>query len=81
MSRTSLQKEDLRARALAAIRQEPGCAGVSDIEIREIPDVHTDSNWKIEIIDSGSSQVHTANRAATAVQNMLRHRYELLTGS
>ncbi|MDB5634927.1 MAG: hypothetical protein JWR49_3782 [Tardiphaga sp.] len=81
MSRSSLPKEALRARALAAIRQEPGCAGVMDIEIREATNVHTNSNWNIEIIDCGSTQVHTANRAATTVQSLLCHRYELLTDS
>jgi hypothetical protein len=79
MSRTSLPKEGLRVRALAAIRQEPGCASVVDIEIREDTNAHTNSNWNIEIIDCGSTQVHTANRAATTVQNLLCHRYELLT--
>lgn len=52
-----------------------------DIEIREATNVHTNSNWNIEIIDCGSTQVHTANRAATTVQSLLCHRYELLTDS
>lgn len=46
-TRTLLSMQDLRWRALAEIRKQPGCSDVKDIAINRITDERTENNWSL----------------------------------
>ena len=45
MAKTLLSMHDLRRRALAEIRQQPGCHNVQEIAINRVSDQRTENNW------------------------------------
>ena len=70
---------DLRLRALAEIRQQPGCSGVLDIAINHVTDQRAENNWSLCVLSAGTADANTAARAALYVQHALRHDYDLMT--
>ena len=79
MAKTQLSMYDLRWRALAEIRKQPGCSNVRDIAINRITDEHAENNWSLCVLSAGTADANTAARAALNVQHALRHDYDLLT--
>ena len=79
MARTLLSIQDLQARALAAIRTQPGCADVGHIAINRVTDQRAGNNWSMCVLSAGSADANTAARAALNVQNALRLDYDLTT--
>jgi hypothetical protein len=69
----------LRWRALAEIRQQPGCSGVLDIEINHVTNERAENNWSLCVLSAGTADANTAARAALYVQHALRHDYDLMT--
>ena len=47
MAKTLLSMHDLRRRALAEIRQQPGCHNVQDIAINRVIDDRAENNWSL----------------------------------
>jgi hypothetical protein len=45
MAKTLLSIEDLRWRALAEIRKQPGCSDVQGIAINRVSDQRAENNW------------------------------------
>jgi hypothetical protein len=45
MAKTLLSMHDLRRRALAEIRQQPGCHNVQDIAINRVTGERAENNW------------------------------------
>ncbi|MGP8121314.1 MAG: hypothetical protein ACLP8B_12460 [Xanthobacteraceae bacterium] len=79
MTKVLLSLPDLRARALAEIRQQPGCSGVRDVAINHAADGRAGSNWSLCVVSAGAADANTAARAAIHVQHALRHDYDLMT--
>ena len=77
--RTLLSMQALRWRALAEIRQRPGCSGVLDIAINHVTDQRAENNWSLCVLSAGTADANTAARAALYVQHALRHDYDLMT--
>jgi hypothetical protein len=78
MAKTLLSMQDLQARALAEIRQEPGCHNVQDIAINCVSDQRTENNWSLCVLSAGAADANTAARAALHVQSVLRRDYDLM---
>lgn len=78
-SRTLLSMQALRWRALAEIRQQPGCSGVLDIAINHVTDERAENNWSLCVLSAGAADANTAARAALHVQSVLRRDYDLMT--
>ena len=70
---------DLRRRALAEIRKQPGCSSVQSIAINRVPDQHAENNWSLCVLCAGTADANTAARAALYVQGVLRRDYDLMT--
>jgi hypothetical protein len=70
---------DLRQRALAEIRLQPGCSNVQGIAINRASDPHAESNWSLCVSSAGTADANTAARAALYVQDVLRRDYNLMT--
>jgi hypothetical protein len=79
MAKTLLSMQDLRWRALAEIRKQPGCHNVQDIAINRVTDQHTENNWSSCVLSAGAADANTAARAALFVQHALRRDYDLMT--
>jgi hypothetical protein len=79
LSRTLLSMRDLRRRALAEIRKQPGCSDVQSIAINRVTDERAENNWSLCVLSAGASGSNTAARAALFVQHALRHDYDLMT--
>ena len=79
MAKTLLSMPDLRWRALAEIREQPGCSSVQGIAINRVSDQHAENNWSLCVSSAGSADANTAARAALYVQGMLRRDYNLMT--
>jgi hypothetical protein len=77
--RPLLSMQTLRWRALAEIRQQPGCSGVLDIAINHVTDQRAENNWSLCVLSAGTADANTAARAALYVQHALRHDYDLMT--
>ena len=71
--------QDLRRRALAEIRQQPGCPNVQDIAINRVTDERAENNWSLCVLSTGATDANTAARAALHVQSVLRRDYDLMT--
>ena len=69
----------LRWRALAEIRQQPGCSAVLGIAINHVTDERAENNWSLCVVSAGTADANTAARAALYVQHALRHDYDLMT--
>jgi hypothetical protein len=54
-SRTLLSMQALRWRALAEIRQQPGCSGVLDIAINHVTDERAENNWSLCVLSAGAA--------------------------
>jgi hypothetical protein len=50
MAKTLLSMPDLKRRALAEIRQQPGCHNVQDIVINRVTDERAESNWSLCVL-------------------------------
>ena len=79
MAKPLLSMHDLRRRALAEIRQQPGCHNVQDIAINRVTDERAESNWSLCVLSAGAADANTAARAALHVQSVLRREYDLVT--
>jgi hypothetical protein len=79
MVKTLLSMPDLRQRALAEIRQQPGCHNVQDIAINRVTDEHAENNWSLCVVSAGAADANTAARTALYVQRVLRRDYDLMT--
>ena len=77
--RILLSMQALRWRALAEIRQQPGCSGVLDIAINHVTDQRAENNWSLCVLSAGTADANTAARAALYIQHALRHDYDLMT--
>jgi hypothetical protein len=78
-SMTLPSMQALRCRALAEIRQQPGCSGVLDIAINHVTDERAENNWSLCVLSAGAADANTAARAALHVQSVLRRDYNLMT--
>jgi len=74
-----LSVPDLRRRALAEIRQQPGCHNVQEIAINRVTDERADHKWSLCVLSAGAADANTAARAALHVQGVLRRNYDLMT--
>ena len=54
MAKTLLSMPDLRYRALAEIRKQPGCSGVLGIAIDRVSDQHAENNWSLCVSSAGT---------------------------
>src|SRR5258708_17066375 len=79
MAKPLLSMHDLRRRALAEIRQQPGCHNVQDIAINRVTDERAESNWSLCVLSAGAADANTAASAALHVQSVLRRDYDLVT--
>ena len=79
MAKTLLSMPDLKRRALAEIRQQPGCHNVQDIVINRVTNERAESNWSVCVLSAGAADANTAARAALYVQGVLRRDYDLMT--
>ena len=78
MAKTLLSIQDLRTRALAEIRNQPGCSSVRDIAINHVTDERAENNWSLCVLSAGAADANTAARAALHVQQALRNDYDLM---
>jgi hypothetical protein len=78
MAKILLLIQDLRARALAEIRNQTGCFNVRDIAINHVTDERAENNWSLCVLFAGAADANTAARAALYVQQVLRHDYDLM---
>ncbi len=79
MAKFLLSMPDLRRRALAEIRQQPGCSSVQDIALNRVKDERAENNWSLCVVSAGAADANTAARAALNVQHALRRDYDLTT--
>src|SRR5260221_13555248 len=79
MAKPLLSMHDLRRRALAEIRQQPGCHNVQDIAINRVTDERAESNWSLCVLSAGAADANPAARAALHGQSVLRRDYDLMT--
>jgi hypothetical protein len=78
MAKTLLSMPELRWRALAEIRKQPGCSSVQSIAINRVSDQHAEHNWSLCVLSAGAADANTAARAAPNVQHALRQNYDLM---
>jgi hypothetical protein len=78
MAKTILSAHDLRRRALAEIRQQPGCH-FRRSQFNRVTDERAESNWSLCVLSAGAADANTAARAALHVQSVLRCDYDLVT--
>lgn len=79
MAKALLSLEELRARAVHAIKQYDGCEEVFDITIFEIHDDSAYSNWRIGAVGAGPGCASAATRAAVYVEKELQDEFDLLS--
>ena len=79
MAKTLLSIQDLQARALAEIQEQPGCSNVRNIAINRVTDDQAENNWSMCVLSAGAADANTAARAALNVQHVLRHDHDLTT--
>jgi hypothetical protein len=78
MAKTLLSIQDLRWRALAEMRKQPGCSGVQGTAINRVSGQHAENNWSLCVLSAGAADANTAARAALHVQSVLRRDYDLM---
>jgi len=78
VAKTLLSTADLRYRALAEIRTQPGCSNVQGIAINRVSDQHAENNWSLCVSSAGTADANTAAHAALHVQSVLRRDYDLM---
>jgi hypothetical protein len=79
MTKTLLSMQDLQARALSEIRNQPGCMDVRRISINRVTGEGIENNWSMCVLSAGEADANTAARAALNVQKTLRRDYNLAT--
>jgi len=79
MAKTLLSMQDLRWRAFAEIRKQPGCSEVQGIAINRVSDQLAENNWSLCVSSAGAADANTAARAVLYVQGVLRRDYNLMT--
>jgi hypothetical protein len=79
MAKTLLSVQELRWRALAEIRKQPGCHNVQNIAINRVMDERAEHNWSLCVLSAGAADANTAARAALHVQRVLRRDHDLMT--
>ena len=79
MPKVRISMQDLQRRALAEVRNQPGCHGVREIAINRVAKP-AESNWSLCVLEAGSADANTAARAAVYVQTVLRRDYDLADG-
>ena len=77
MTKTLLSMQDLQARALSEIRNQPGCLDVRRISINRVTGEGVENNWSMCVLSAGAADANTAARAALDVQHLLRRDYDL----
>lgn len=77
MAKILLSMQDLQARALAELRNQPGCSNVRRIAINRVTDARAENNWSMCVLAAGDADANTAARAALNIQKALRHNYDL----
>ena len=55
MAKTLLSIQDLRWRALAEIRKQPGCSDVQGIAINRVSDQQAENNWSLCVVSAGAA--------------------------
>jgi hypothetical protein len=55
MAKTLLSMPDLRYRALAEIRKQPGCSNVRNIAINHVTDERAENNWSLCVLSAGAA--------------------------
>ena len=75
--KTALSKDELGAKVLEAIREQPGCRMVKEISVSRPAGANLGNTWIITIVDSGSALISDAFRAARLVQSELRQHFDL----
>ena len=78
MAKTLLSLDELKARAVQAIKQHDGCEEVADITICEIHDDFVARNWRIGAVGVGAGCAYAATRAAVFVEDELQNEFDLL---
>ena len=78
VAKTLLSMPDLRYRAVAAIRKQPGCSNIQGIAINRVSDQHAENNWSLGVSSADTADANTAARAALHVQSVLRRDYDLM---
>jgi hypothetical protein len=78
MAKTLLSMQNLRWRALAEIRKQPGCSDIQGIAINCVSDQQAENNWSLCVVSAGAADANTAARAALHVQSVLRLDYDLM---
>jgi hypothetical protein len=74
-----LYEPELTARALEALRQQPGCADVRMISLYGLPGAAPGTrNWEIALAGSSLASIPDVNRAAIVVQYRLSRHYHLI---
>jgi hypothetical protein len=53
MAKILLSMPDLRYRALAEIRKQPGCSTVQGIAINRVSDQRAENNWSLCVLSAG----------------------------
>jgi hypothetical protein len=79
MAKTLLSVQDLRWRAFAELRMQPGCSDVQGIAINRVLDPRAENNWSLCVLSAGTADANTAARAAVRVQQALRQNYDLMS--
>jgi hypothetical protein len=78
MSKTQISREKLHAKALSALRCEPGCNGVESVNLTTVTIVNDGSiEWHLEVTDPGDTDPRLTYRAADRVKEALATRYIL----
>ena len=77
-AKTLLSMADLRYRALAEIRKQPGCSNVQGIAINRVSDQQAENNWSLCVSSASTADANTAAHAALHVQSVLRRDYDLM---
>src|SRR4029078_8419066 len=70
MAKVLLSMPELRRRALAEIRQQPGCHNVQDIAINRVTGGRAANNWSLCVLSAGAAYPHTAAPATLHAQHV-----------
>ena len=71
-------REELSAKVIAAIRQEPGCDGVQEVSINAITVVNEGSTWRASVLDGGTANADDARRAADRITELYTRLFRLM---
>ena len=78
MTKPSISRADLTEKALAAIRQQPGCQTIKEVSITPVADAQTGAlEWNVAVVDLGEAKQDASYHAAQRVQERLAAKYQL----